>query len=110
MESDDISGIIKVIREDVINEVITKYIPPKTMEEQWDITGLEAHLQDEFEVEIPVAQMLKDDTSLHEESIVSPMGAQLLRLLPYPVFSLNRRLYRKQKCALDHLLMTNKSE
>jgi preprotein translocase subunit SecA len=37
MESDDISGIIKVIREDVINEVITKYIPPKTMEEQWDI-------------------------------------------------------------------------
>jgi preprotein translocase subunit SecA len=39
------------------------------MEEQWDITGLEAHLQDEFEVEIPVAQMLKDDTSLHEESL-----------------------------------------
>jgi preprotein translocase subunit SecA len=69
MESDDISGIIKVIREDVINEVITKYIPPKTMEEQWDITGLEAHLQDEFEVEIPVAQMLKDDASLHEESL-----------------------------------------
>lgn len=69
MASDDISDIIKVIREDVINDVITKYIPPKTMEEQWNITGLEAHLKDEFEVKIPVAKMLKDDTSLHEESL-----------------------------------------
>ncbi len=69
MASDDISDIIEVIREDVINDVITKYIPPKTMEEQWSIAGLEAHLRDEFEVEIPVAKMLKDDASLHEETL-----------------------------------------
>ncbi|WP_428355531.1 preprotein translocase subunit SecA [Methyloprofundus sp.] len=69
MESEDISDIIKVIREDVVNDVITKYIPPKTMEEQWAIDGLEAHLKDEFEVDIPVAKMLEDDSSLHEESL-----------------------------------------
>lgn len=75
MASEDISDIIEAIREDVVNDVITKYIPPKTMEEQWDIAGLEAHLQDEFEVEIPVAKMLKDDTSLHEESLRSEVIA-----------------------------------
>ena len=69
MESEDISDIIELIREDVVNDVITKYIPAKTMEEQWDIAGLESHLQDEFEVEIPVAKMLHDDSSLHEESL-----------------------------------------
>jgi preprotein translocase subunit SecA len=35
----------------------------------WNISGLEAHLQDEFDVTIPVAQMLEDDASLHEESL-----------------------------------------
>jgi len=69
MESEDISEIVQAIRVDVVNDVITKYIPPKTMEEQWDISGLEAHLQDEFEIKIPVAKMLEDDTSLHEDSL-----------------------------------------
>jgi preprotein translocase subunit SecA len=69
MGSDDISDIITAIRADVINDVITKYIPAKTMEEQWDIKGLEEHLQDEFEAQIPVATMLEEDSSLHEESL-----------------------------------------
>ncbi|BCG62473.1 MAG: preprotein translocase subunit SecA [Methyloprofundus sp.] len=67
MASEDISEIITAIRADVINDVITKYIPAKTMEEQWDIVGLEAHLKDEFEIDIPVQKMLDDDASLHEE-------------------------------------------
>ncbi|MDF1582602.1 MAG: preprotein translocase subunit SecA [Methyloprofundus sp.] len=69
MASDDISEIIEAIRVDVINDVITKYIPAKTMEEQWNISGLEAHLKDEFDVTIPVAKMLEEDASLHEESL-----------------------------------------
>jgi len=71
MASEDISEIITAIRADVINDVINKYIPAKTMEEQWNIVGLEEHLKDEFEVEIPVAKMLAEDTSLHEESLRS---------------------------------------
>ncbi len=69
MASDDISDIITAIRRDVINDVITEYIPPKTMEEQWDIKGLEEHLKLEFDAEIPVARMLQEDESLHEESL-----------------------------------------
>ncbi|NOQ14553.1 MAG: preprotein translocase subunit SecA, partial [Methyloprofundus sp.] len=71
MASEDISEIITAIRADVVNDVISKYIPAKTMEEQWNIAGLEEHLKDEFEAEIPVAKMLAEDTSLHEESLRS---------------------------------------
>ena len=71
MASDDISEIITAIRADVINDVISKYIPAKTMEEQWNIVGLEEHLKDEFEVDIPAAKMLAEDTNLHEESLRS---------------------------------------
>jgi len=69
MASEDISDIITAIRADVVNDVITKYIPAKTMEEQWDIEGLEAHLSDEFELQIPVGKMLEQNEALHEASL-----------------------------------------
>jgi preprotein translocase subunit SecA len=69
MEAEDISDIITAIRKDVINNVITQYIPPRSMEEQWDIKGLEEHLQQEFHVEVPVQKMLDEDHKLQEESL-----------------------------------------
>ncbi|MDD5409839.1 MAG: preprotein translocase subunit SecA [Methylobacter sp.] len=69
MAAEDISDIITAIRKDVINNVITQYIPPKTMAEQWDTKGLEDHLHQEFNVEVPVRKMLADDHSLQEESL-----------------------------------------
>jgi len=69
MAAEEISEIITAIREDVVNNVITQYIPPKTMVEQWDTKGLEEHLHQEFNVEIPVRKMLADDHSLQEESL-----------------------------------------
>ncbi len=67
MATDDISDRIVAIRRDVINDVITEYIPPNTMEEQWDIKGLEEHLKQEFDADIAIARMLDEDNSLHEE-------------------------------------------
>jgi preprotein translocase subunit SecA len=69
MAAREISDIITAIRKDVVNNVITQYIPPKTMEEQWDIQGLEEHIQQEFNVEIPVRKMLDEDHSLQEEKL-----------------------------------------
>ncbi len=69
MASEDISDIINAIRADVLNDIVTQYIPPKTMEEQWDIHGLEQHLQQEFMLQIPIAALLEQDRSLHEPKL-----------------------------------------
>ncbi len=69
MAASDISDIISAIRADVVNDVITQYIPAKTMAEQWDIAGLEEHLRHEFNVYIPVQRMLDQDHSLQEVSL-----------------------------------------
>jgi preprotein translocase subunit SecA len=69
MAAKEISDIITAIREDVVNKLITQYIPPKTMMEQWNIKGLEEHLQQEFNVEIPLAKMLDEDHTLHETAL-----------------------------------------
>ena len=77
MAAEEISDIISAIRADVINNVITQYIPAKTMVEQWDIKGLEEHLQHEFTVEVPVQKMLDDDHNLTEERL----RARIIELL-----------------------------
>ncbi len=69
MDVDDISDHITQVRSEVINDVTSRSIPPQSMEEQWDLEGLEKDLADEFGVELPVSKWLKEDESLHEESL-----------------------------------------
>ncbi len=69
MESEDISDVIISIREDVVHGVISEFIPPQSLEEQWDIPGLEAQLETEFSVTVPVQEWLGADDKLHEETL-----------------------------------------
>ncbi len=69
MEDDDVSGAITAIREDVITGIIDTYVPPNSMEEQWDIAGLEESLNGEFAIQMDMQSMLKNDENLHEESL-----------------------------------------
>jgi len=69
MDVEDISETISNIRTDVINETITTYIPPQSIEEQWDIPGLEAALEKDFGLKLEIQQWLDDDDDLHEEPL-----------------------------------------
>ncbi|GMR03935.1 MAG: preprotein translocase subunit SecA [Gammaproteobacteria bacterium] len=69
MEVDDISDSIKSIRHDVVNHLISQYIPPESLEEQWDVAGLEENLDREFGFKLPVAQWLAQEADLDEEKL-----------------------------------------
>jgi len=69
METDDISDTIDAIREDVVNSHISEYIPPGSLDEQWNIAGLEESLAKEYAVELPIARWLEEDHELHEETL-----------------------------------------
>ncbi len=69
MEMGDISDVISNIREDVVQEAISDYIPPQSLAEQWDIEGLERHLMAQFAIELPVQKWLDEDTKLYEENL-----------------------------------------
>ena len=69
MEIDDISNVIETMREGVVQEHISLYIPPQSLEEQWDVAGLEQSLEGEFGVKLPVQQWLDNDNTLYEESL-----------------------------------------
>lgn len=69
MDVDDISEGISNNRHEVINAVIDEHVPPQSLEEQWDVAGLEKALESVFGSTFPVAEWLKEDSSLHEETL-----------------------------------------
>ena len=70
LSSDDISEEVKGIRADAIAARVAEFIPPGSVEEQWDIAGLEEALLNDFSLELPVRQWLDEDDQLHEEALV----------------------------------------
>ena len=69
LESADISERITAIRAEVINGFITQHIPPESLEEQWDIGGLEKTLNAELQLELPIKQWLADEGDLDEDKV-----------------------------------------
>ena len=65
----DISETITAIRRDVVNDAIDSFIPPMSVEEQWDVPGLERQLEAEFAISLPVREWLETDNTLHEEAL-----------------------------------------
>ncbi len=69
METGDISDTINAIRADVVNALINTFIPQGSLDEQWDVPGIEEALTKEFGIEIPVGEWLEQDDDLHEETL-----------------------------------------
>ncbi|MDX1705242.1 preprotein translocase subunit SecA [Pseudidiomarina sp.] len=69
LDEGDISETIKVIRVDVIDQMISEYIPPQSLEEMWNIEGLEERLRLDFDAPLPVQKWLDEDDKLHEETL-----------------------------------------
>jgi preprotein translocase subunit SecA len=65
----DISDTIEAIRLDVVNGLMDQYIPPQSLEEMWDIAGLEQRFKSEFLINMPVQEWLDADDKLFEEKV-----------------------------------------
>jgi preprotein translocase subunit SecA len=69
LESDDISETVEGMRDSVLDDTISQYITPHSMEEQWDVASLEKVLAVEFQLELPLAKWLDEDKSLNEAGL-----------------------------------------
>ncbi|MFZ0788984.1 MAG: preprotein translocase subunit SecA [Chromatiaceae bacterium] len=77
MDSTDVSETIAAMRKDMLTRTIDAHIPPQSLEEQWDLPGLEAALQEGFGGDWPIRQWLDADHSLHEDSLRERIAATL---------------------------------
>ena len=69
MDEADIADVIKNIRTDVVTAIVNQHIPQESLEEMWDIPGLEERLKGELMLDLPLAKWLEEDSKLHEETL-----------------------------------------
>lgn len=69
LEGKDISETIHTIFEDVLDNVISNYIQPNSLPEQWDLEGLQKRLAAVYNLDAPVAQWMKENDKLVENDI-----------------------------------------
>jgi preprotein translocase subunit SecA len=69
LEATDIGDTVKAMRQDVLNDLISTYIPPGSVEELWEIPELEKSIEAETGLDLPIAQWLEETPDLHEETL-----------------------------------------
>ncbi|HSN39454.1 MAG TPA: preprotein translocase subunit SecA [Burkholderiales bacterium] len=69
LESSDISETLDAMRADVINTYVNQHVPPESLEEQWDVPGLEKTLESELQIRLPVQQWLDEESELDDEML-----------------------------------------
>ena len=78
LAAENIGDTIAEFREDALNTIVSQHIPPQSLPEQWDIAGLEAALQADFGVSLPIQQWLDEDEKLYEETLRERLLAEIL--------------------------------
>lgn len=70
LNSESISEVINAIRDDVVADLMAQYIPPQTIEERWNIPGLENTLENEFGLKLDIRQWLNEDKKMDGDAIL----------------------------------------
>lgn len=69
MDLEDISETVVAMREDVVNEIISEYIPRQSIEDMWDVAGLEERLHQDFTVDLTLQKWLDAEDDLDEDGL-----------------------------------------
>jgi preprotein translocase subunit SecA len=76
LHSESITEAIANMRKDVLQGVFRAHIPPNSIDEQWDVAGLEQLLTSEFGIELPIQSWLDSDDQITDEDIHDRMVEQ----------------------------------
>ncbi len=71
LETDDISETITAMRHSVIAEIFRAHVPAESVEEQWDMEGLERTLAAELQIAAPVAEWFRSEPTLADDEILA---------------------------------------
>uniref|UniRef100_D5X4I3 Protein translocase subunit SecA n=1 Tax=Thiomonas intermedia (strain K12) TaxID=75379 RepID=D5X4I3_THIK1 len=70
LDSTEVSEQITSLRQGAFSDLVRAYVPEQSMEEQWDIPGLEKVLRDEWQIELPLKEWLESDENMTDEDVL----------------------------------------
>lgn len=121
LSSEDLSESVKAIRHDVVQEVVHTFMPPGTVEEQWDVPALEKAIATDFHLQLNIAAALEEDINLHIEDVcnmvhealvenyerkeaeVEAMGISLRKVEQHMMLQVLDRHWKEHLANMDHL-------
>ncbi|THB69848.1 MAG: preprotein translocase subunit SecA [Gammaproteobacteria bacterium] len=119
MDLEDVSDSVVSIRQDVVAKVFSEFVPPGSIDEQWDIEGLEKAIEEGFGSKLLIQEWLNEDKELHAETLEQKIhdavvyayttkengvGSDIMRLAEKQIMlSELDRLWKEHLAAMDHL-------
>jgi len=100
LESGDITTTVDAMRADVVNGYINQHVSPGSLEEQWDVGGLERTLEAELQLRLPVSDWLKQDSELEEQDLRQRIMAAAHRAYTDKVAAVDQEAMRHYERAL----------
>ena len=70
LESDDFSERVRELRHRVFTDLFRQYVPAESVEEQWDIAGLQKVLESDWQLDVPLAQMAQQDSAVDDDALL----------------------------------------
>ncbi|WP_189357543.1 preprotein translocase subunit SecA [Undibacterium squillarum] len=119
LEATDVTELMDSLRHGVFHDLVRTYVPAESVEEQWDIPALERVLAADWNVHLPLTQMVKDEPNLSDEEILERVVAEVNRAYEEKVALVGKEAFggfernvmlqsidvhwREHLAALDHL-------
>ncbi len=75
MDATNLAEQIKSLREGCFTDLVRQYVPAESVEEQWDIAGLETVLRDEWQIDLPLKAELEAATAITDEDVLEKVIA-----------------------------------
>ncbi|QDX23465.1 preprotein translocase subunit SecA [Pandoraea pnomenusa] len=70
LEAQDVSETIAGMRQSVFQDLVRTYVPAGTVEEQWDLKGLETTLREEWQLDLPLQSRIEGTEEIDDEDIL----------------------------------------
>ncbi|UMR32811.1 preprotein translocase subunit SecA [Massilia sp. MB5] len=119
LESTDVSETIESLRHGVFTDLVRVYVPEESVEEQWDVAALQKVLASEWQLQLPLTQMLESEQNLSDDELLERVLAaadaqykekvEIVSREAFAGFERNVMLqsmdshWREHLAALDHL-------
>lgn len=71
LDAESVKANVDGIRDDVIFDVVARFVPPNSIDEQWDLRGLEATLESDFGLQMSLTGLVKEHEELDAEAIAA---------------------------------------
>ncbi|TCZ84583.1 preprotein translocase subunit SecA [Lysobacter sp. N42] len=77
LEAESVGENIAAIRRDVVGEMVMRFVPPNSIDEQWDLPGLEATIAEEFGVRLDLQGLAQREANLDAEGILEHVDREI---------------------------------